>query len=624
MSLRQQPDRDRGMWWPLLAASLMTGLLIFSQQIYYGIRDARVQAQADARTMRSLLNDRHDAVDERVLALVANRFEHVQWVKYCVDAQCVASYRRTAGALDCDGVGSSLGSVCVRSGDLKTGSHIVARYSLTDAWAATARDLVFLLLLSGIGVVTWAASSRQFRRQIAAAKLQLQHSATRDGLTGLWNRRAFEQALSTRIAAISQGAKPSALLYMDLDGFKELNDTHGHPTGDRMLELVARRLEAAGDGLFLARLGGDEFGALLDHDVTVAQAEAHAKRFLSAMTQPYEVDGITATMGVSIGIAMLDQKVKDGVEALRQADVAMYEVKRTARGTFRHFDERLSRDVRAQYRLLGDLREATRRHQFHLEYQPQVDPDGNLRGVEALLRWHHPHRGRIRPDEYVMLAEQSGLIVSIGDAVIAMACADLVAARRAGVNLPYVSVNVAPRQLAEPDFLQKLERTLSCWGLGPRDLELEVTESSLISAAETTGTLMDRLSKRGFRLAIDDFGTGYSSLSRLVDLPVDKLKIDKSFIAEFRTSPDSAVVAETVIALARKLRLKTVAEGVETAQQVAWLRAVGCELMQGYFFAKPMSIEHLVLWAMGHQDDSATGEPTWAETLHVGLESGLP
>lgn len=609
-----QPERDAGKWWPLLVASLMAALLICSQQLYYGIRDARAQGKADANSILSMLKDQSEPIDDRSLHQSISRFEHILWAQYCVDSQCQASYRRTASALDCASTGS-WNSICVRSSNAAPGTFLVARYSLAEALSNTGRDLAFLLLFTGIGVATWAASSRRYRRQIAAAKAQLHHAATRDGLTGLWNRRAFEQTLNSVIQAASHGAKPSALIYMDLDGFKGLNDCQGHTLGDRMLELVSRRLEAASNGIFLARLGGDEFGALLGPGVTPADAETQAKRFLSAMAQPIEADGLSLTMGMSIGIAMLDHKVKDGVEALQRADIAMYEVKRTARGRFRHFDEALSHDMRARHRMLADLRDAIRKRQFHLEYQPQVDAAGRLRGVEALLRWSDPLRGRIRPEEYIQLAEQSGLIVPIGEAVIEMACADLTQARGAGIHLPYVSVNVAPRQLIEPDFLHKLERTLANWHLGPRDLELEVTESSLISATETAVTLMERLSKRGFRLAIDDFGTGYSSLSRLVEMPVDKLKIDQSFVAMFGSREDSTIVAESVIALARRLGLKAVAEGVETAEQAAWLRAAGCELMQGFFFAKPMPIAHLILWAMGQLEEEDKGMPVWADTV---------
>ena len=616
-----QPERDAGKWWPLLVASLIAALLICSQQLYYGIRDARVQGEAEANSVRSMLKDQSEPIDDRSLHQSTSRFEHILWAKYCVDAQCQASYRRTSNALDCQSTGSWT-SICVRSGNAAAGTFLVARYSLDEALNNTGRDLAFLLLFTGIGVATWTASSRNYRRQLAAAKVQLHHSATRDGLTGLWNRRAFENALNSRILATSQGAKPSALIYMDLDGFKDLNDSHGHTLGDRMLELVSRRLEAASSGIFLARLGGDEFGALLGHGVTPKDAESLAKRLLSTMTEPIEAEGLSATMGMSIGIAMLDHKVKDGVEALRQADLAMYEVKHTARGKFRHFDEALSRDMRTRYRMLGDLREAIRKRQFHLEYQPQVDAAGRLRGVEALLRWNHPLHGPIRPEEYILLAEQSGLIVPIGEAVIEMACVDLTQALSAGILLPYVSVNVAPRQLIEPDFLHKLERTLACWNLGPRDLELEVTESSLISATEAAATLMERLSKRGFRLAIDDFGTGYSSLSRLVEMPVDKLKIDQSFVAMFGSCEDSTIVAESVIALAHRLHLKTVAEGVETAEQAAWLRAAGCELMQGFFFAKPMQMAHLILWAMSNQEEEDKGMPVWADTMQYEIEPG--
>ena len=605
----------RPRWSPLLVCTSIATLLIAAQQIYSGVNDARRQAQSETRLLQGLLDQQGAPMDDRLLGLVAGRFEHILWAR-----AAGATYRKTAGAPECDGA-VDWWSTCVDGVESAAVGPLVVRYSLGTALASAARNLAFLLLIGAAGVIAWLASSRRSRRDDEAARAELRQAATRDDLTKLLNRPAFEQALNERMRAIADGAKPSALMVLDIDGLKHVNDDHGHATGDQLIEQVARRLEAAGPGVVLARLGGDEFGVLMGHGVGPAQAEAQAKRLLAAMVQPFEAEGLSATIGLSIGIALLDNRVTEGAEALRQADLAMHEVKRTGRGSFRQFDDRLGRDIRAHQRMLGDLRDGIRRRQFRLEYQPQVDAEGKLRGVEALLRWNHPHRGWIRPDEYVQLAEQSGLIVAIGDAVIEMACADLVHARKAGVHLPYVSVNVAPRQLVEPDFIHKLERTMTHFELGPRDLELEDTESSLISATEAAGTLMDRLSKRGFRLAIDDFGTGYSSLSRLVNLPVDKLKIDRSFINVFGTCQDSTVVAESVIALARKLRLKAVAEGVETAQQVQWLRAVGCELMQGFYFAKPMSMDHLIIWATVHLEDEAGDAPTWEDTVQVDIEA---
>lgn len=600
----------------LLVCASAVALLIATQQFYGGVRDARRQAESDSRLLQGWLDQQHEPVDDRLLGQAAARFDNVLWVR-----KDGATYRKTAGASECDGT-IDWSSTCVDVAASSAAGTVAIRYSLVAALSTAARDLAVLLAISAAGVIAWMVASRRARREVETANAELQHAATRDGLTKLLNRSAFEQALNDRMQAIANGAKPSAMLVLDIDGLKHVNDDHGHVTGDQLLEQVARRLEAADPGIVLARLGGDEFGVLLGHGVGPAQAESHAKRLLASMVQPFEAEGLMVTIGLSIGIALLDNRVTDGAEALRQADLAMHEVKRTVRGSFRQFDDKLGRDIRAHQRMLGDLREGIRRRQFRLEYQPQVDAEGKLRGVEALLRWNHPHRGWIRPDEYVQLAEQSGLIVAIGDAVIEMACADLVHARKAGVQLPYVSVNVAPRQLIEPDFLHKLERTMTHWQLGPRDLEIEVTESSLISATEAAGTLMDRLSKRGFRLAVDDFGTGYSSLSRLVNLPVDKLKIDRSFINVFGTCQDSTVVAESIIALARKLRLRAVAEGVETAQQAQWLRSVGCELMQGFYFAKPMSMDHLIVWATVHLEEDAPQAPTWEDTVHVDLSAG--
>lgn len=607
------PKEVRRPWSPLLACASMATLFIAAQQFYSGVSDARRQAESDTRLLQGLLDQQHDPVDDRLLGQIAGRFEHIVWAR--ADG---ATYRKTAGAPEC-GAAIDLFSACIGGADPASTGALAVRYSLGTALSGAVRNLIFLLLISAAGVVAWVAASRRTRRDVESAKAELQHAATRDTLTKLLNRSAFEQALDARMRAIANGAKPSAMMVLDIDGLKHVNDDHGHVAGDQLLEQVARRLEAADPGVVLARLGGDEFGVLLGHGISPAQAESHAKRLLSAMVQPFEAEGLQVTIGLSIGIALLDNRVTDSAEALRQADFAMHEVKRTGRGSYRQFDDKLGRDIRAHQRMLADLREGIRRRQFRLEYQPQVDGEGRLRGVEALLRWNHPHRGWIRPDEYVQLAEQSGLIVAIGDAVIEMACADLVHARKAGVHLPYVSVNVAPRQLIEPDFLHKLERTMNHWELGPRDLELEVTESSLITATDAAGTLMDRLSKRGFRLAIDDFGTGYSSLSRLVNMPVDKLKIDRSFINVFGTCQDSTVVAESVIALARKLQLKVVAEGVETAQQAQWLRSVGCELMQGFYFAKPMSMDHLIIWATVHLEEEAKDVPTWADTVHVDI-----
>jgi diguanylate cyclase (GGDEF)-like protein/PAS domain S-box-containing protein len=423
-----------------------------------------------------------------------------------------------------------------------------------------------------------------------------------DPLTGLPNRRLFGDRLRHALQGGLRSGQYGALLFIDLDNFKDLNDSRGHAAGDALLVRVAARLQASLREVdTVARMGGDEFVVILENlggDVlgAAAQAETVAVKLLAQTREPYDFDDTHVVSTPSIGIALFGSAEDTADELLKRADMAMYQAKAAGRNTLRFFDPGLQEAVLARAALEASLRAALERGELCIHLQPLVDATSRLVGAEALVRWNHPVRGLVAPIHFIPLAEQTGLIVPLGHQVLEAACRQLVvwAARPSTADLS-LSVNVSARQFHQPDFVEQVCGLLDRTGVNPHRLKLELTESVLLGDVEAVVHKMTQLRARGVRFSIDDFGTGYSSLSYLKRLPIDELKIDRSFVHDVMTDPNDAIIVRTILVLAESLSLKVVAEGVETPEQHRFLLDNGCRLFQGYLFGKPVPPHELAL-----------------------------
>ena len=439
--------------------------------------------------------------------------------------------------------------------------------------------------------------------QRKAAEEQIEQLAFYDPLTRLPNRRLLLDRLRQAVKGCARRQRPGALLFIDLDNFKTLNDTLGHDIGDLLLQQVARRLvDAVRTRDTVARLGGDEFVVLLEDlgarpEEVATQVQVVGAKLLAVLNQPYDLVGHRCHNTPSIGVALLCERPATVDELMKRADLAMYQAKAAGRNTLRFFDPAMQAVLEARTALETQLRDGLREGQFLLWYQAQVDSAGRLTGAEALLRWHHPLRGLVAPGEFIPLAEETGLILPLGDWVLETACVQLaVWARRpetAGLTL---AVNVSARQFRHPGFVDQVQAALARQGTDPYRLKLELTESLLLEDVGDTIAKMTALKARGVGFALDDFGTGYSSLSYLKRLPLDQLKIDQSFVRDILTDPNDAVIAHAIVALGQSLGLAVIAEGVETEGQRAFLLRQGCRAFQGYLFGRPGPVE--ALWGI--------------------------
>lgn len=419
------------------------------------------------------------------------------------------------------------------------------------------------------------------RRRAEAKVLQL---ARHDALTGLTNRAVIRQQLE-EAAGLSATGRSFAVLMIDLDRFKPVNDTHGHAVGDLLLKLVAERLRnTVRTGDVVGRLGGDEFAVIQMGATQTDQAEALASRLTRALCQPYSIDGQTITIGASIGIAMAPSHGRTGQELLAAADLALYAVKAQSRGSYAVFNQKMHEEHCARRQLEEDLRRALDEGQFELHYQPILSiADNHVTAYEALIRWRHPERGNVPPLDFIPLAEESGLIGPIGAWVMQTACND-VSQREGNAR---VAINLSPVQFRNANLVATVMSALEVSGLSPDRLEIEITESALLQDCQLTQRHLDDLRDLGVHITMDDFGTGYSSLSYLMSYPIQSLKIDSSFVNGLGENANRAAIVKTITTLASSLGMSTTAEGVETAQQLALLRELGCTEAQGYYFSKP-------------------------------------
>ena len=606
----------------LIAASLLTALIVLS----FGgasrvLARQNRQLQEQAATERLLLVDLQRS-EERFRSLVRNasdgvivlgadglvRYESpaVERILGRTDAERLGRPATTdVHADDRAAVQRRLAEVASASGSEAT-FEFRARHA-DESWRtleAIAKNLLDDPAVGGVVVNYRDITERK------ALEEQLRHQAFHDVLTGLANRSLFRDRLGHALARAARGASPTAVLYLDIDDFKSVNDRFGHTEGDRLLIAVGQRLQSATRaGDTVARLGGDEFAVIVEETDPV-EARHAADRILEILAEPFDLGGRETTVRASIGIASQAVGGADADELLRRADIAMYAAKSRGGDGHATYEARLYEATVARMESKADLQGALERGELGVAYQPIVDiGTGAVTGTEALMRWLHPDRGLIPPSDFIPLAEENGLILELGRWILEKACHQTKAWQlEAGRPELTVSVNLSGRQIADGDLVGDVARALEASGLDPSCLTLEITESVLVRDIEATVAAFRALKSLGIRLAIDDFGTGYSSLSYLRQFPIDILKIDQSFVASLDEGADSSALVRSILNLSTTLHLETVAEGIETAEQRSALESLGANHGQGYLFARPMSSADLgSLLAIGGTGVAETG-----------------
>lgn len=588
--------------------------------------DAQRQARTLAATVVNLVDSvQGDASVAKIAVEAAAEPElSVQAVAFCVDGRCKTLFSRDGAAI-CS-PGWSLNTLCAAVPSLVRPEDVVwVSYNLASTWRAAAEQALACLIMV-VGVLWSFARVRTSRGSGRSGVLSgaaepgatLGRPNERDALTGLLNRVAFEAELKRHNEAESLSALVSdgCLMYFDLDRFKLINDTYGHVAGDTVLKTVAKRLrDTLGGGVLIGRLGGDEFAALITDVSSRGNIETICRVLIEQVSKTIPIDDVKEWVGLSIGAYMIKRGSLDVGEMLHRADLAMYEAKRAGRGRLVFYHESMEDAARSRAQIQGELKQAIEAGQFFLVYQPQFDVNDEVRGVEALVRWRHPARGLIPPDEFMPIAEKSGLIVPLGKHVISLVCEDLIRLRKEGLVLPYVSLDVSIRQLADKALIEDLQETLHRHGLTAADLEFEVTEgTTVMGQVSKENATLRQLQDMRFRIAIDGFGAGQSSLARLIDLHADKIKIDAMFVQAIGQPGFNPALIELMIGLSRSLNVKIVAQGVRKLEQVKWLKQAGCPMMQGDFFAPPMTHAQFLLWLRDQAGERGYVGGVWQPT----------
>ncbi|MGD0228861.1 MAG: EAL domain-containing protein [Syntrophorhabdales bacterium] len=443
------------------------------------------------------------------------------------------------------------------------------------------------------------------------AQDQLLRDALYDPLTGLANRSLLMDRLEQSLGRVKRSKKETfAILFLDLDRFKNVNDTLGHIVGDKVLTGIGQKLQSCvRPGDTVARLGGDEFVILLENVVDLTTATMITERIECSLSQPMSLDGHDIVMLASIGIVVASDDYEKPEDVLRNADIAVYQAKAMGRGYHVIFDQSMYQNTVALIELESELRRAVERQELFLQYQPVVSLEtGSMVSLEALIRWQHPERGVVSPDKFIPLAEDTGLIVAIGEWMLRKACEQISEWQTSRGSSPIVAVNISGHQLKQSDFASVVKQILDEFGLSPECIELELTESVLMDNLEHTNNVLSELRRMGLHLSLDDFGTGYSSLSYLQRFPVQKLKVDRSFIMGLGLDSSSSQIVAAIFQLANVLGLDVVAEGVETSEVASRLREMGCRLAQGFYFAKPSDAESLRFPCSGDETTGTMGE----------------
>ena len=495
-------------------------------------------------------------------------------------------------------------------------------YRLIDRWFSPVKPAPYLpwwakwaLIITGLLALVLAGLAFLFhllvKRKTSELKdkaRRLEHLANHDPLTSLPNRKLFFDRLQQTLDRAERDGKLVAVLYIDLDQFKQINDSFGHAIGDEVLKEVANRLKkVVRDEDTIARLGGDEFAVIME-SLKEAEATLHCvQRLTDVVQESISVGESHFVLSASVGISLYPQNGRDAHTLLRNADTAMFKAKEAGRGSFQFYVEEMTRSAVERAKLESDLRVAVEQGQFELHYQPQISlHDGHVVGLEALVRWRHPQLGLMMPDQFISLAEDCGLILSLSEWVLRTACRQMVQWRGQGAKPGTVAVNVSACQLGDYSLLDIVRSVLRETGCKPEWLELELTESSIMTRTAQAVSVMSELRQLGVQLAIDDFGTGYSSLAYLRQLPIAKLKIDGSFIRDVSENEDDAAIVRAVIALGKTLNLQVVAEGVETREQEALLQDEGCDVVQGYYYSRALTVSEMeAFFRQSGKDDAS-------------------
>ena len=456
-------------------------------------------------------------------------------------------------------------------------------------------DQVLQLKQANARLVITTIEAHKLAEEVQTGKVQLDHLAHHDVLTDLPNRILLNDRVVQAIALARRQSKQLALMFLDLDHFKHINDSLGHAIGDQLLRSVAKRLGASvRSSDTVCRQGGDEFVILLADVEHAKDAVLCAQKILAALTAPHLIDQLDLYVTVSIGISMYPDDGQDADTLIKNADTAMYHAKAGGRNNYQLFEQHMNILAVERHSIESGLRRALERQEFVLYYQPKINlHSGTIVGVEALIRWKHPERGLLMPADFIHIAEDSGLILPIDRWVLHEACLQGRAWLLAGLRPITMAVNTSAIEFSAKDFLENIRATLADTGWEPGYLELELTESVLMRDAESANSVLHALAHLGVKLAVDDFGTGYSSLSYLRQFPINTLKIDQSFVNQITTNPNDATIVSAVISMAKSLKLCVIAEGVETAEQYAFLLALHCDEGQGYYFGRPMAAEAL-------------------------------
>ncbi len=501
-------------------------------------------------------------------------FEHARFTRQADYAAREAAVPVTAGD------GKTIGWIVWTS--FRPGSAVLRQVGIPLAISLIAIIAIVMLLIRRIGRSTM---------ELHASKAHAQHLAFHDNLTGLANRGLFADRLDHELAGVRRDSHRVALLYLDLDRFKNVNDSLGHPAGDELIRQVGQRLKTLlRETDTVARLGGDEFAIIQTGISSPADTEILCMRIVEELGRPFDLGGNQINVGVSIGIALAPDDGSDRIELSRKADIALYSAKLEGRGRYVAFAPRMDESIRMRQQIEKDLRLALAAgNQFEVYYQPLYSArNGRMTGAEALVRWQHPEKGLMSPVNFIPIAEETGLIEPLGEWVLEEACAT---ARRWDIET--ISVNVSARQLRNPGFVNIVQSILDRTGLDPHKLELEITETCFMENASECAVALESLRAQGVRIALDDFGTGYSSFGQLRELSVDRVKIDRSFVSGINTSAEGSAIIRAIVDMARASGIEVTAEGVETREQSRFLTGIGCQSLQGFLMSRPVRSEEI-------------------------------
>ncbi|HEX6703414.1 MAG TPA: EAL domain-containing protein [Albitalea sp.] len=608
-------------------AALLVAGLIFDGFVYVSLREAMVddltvQARIVAENSSAAILFDDGQAASQMLAGLAGAPAIVQADMHDLQGRVIGRYGPRAAEL---GVPEGDEIIAIEGGHAFVGNCVIVRQPVREAgrvvgwvdlvasldplYRRVAMHIAITVLASVVAFGFAFVLVLRIRRDIDATEARLDYLAYFDPVTGLPNRHAANEQIERLIGTVGHSSDGFALMLLDLDDFKIVNDTLGHDVGDQLLRALAARLThymRPADVAF--RFGGDEFVILAPRVSGRVQLEVLGKAALLALESPVEVAGHEIRARASIGVAQYPADASDAASLVRAADTAMYEAKGQGKNTFTIFHADMERGARARIRLDNDLRRAIERDELRLLYQPIVDlAQQRMVGVEALLRWMHPEFGLVSPAEFISLAERSGLIVELGQWVLDTACRQVKAWADAGHVPPVVAINVSARQIRR-GLRGQVDAALAASGADPRCIEVEITEHSMVEDIESNVAQLAALRELGVQVAVDDFGTGLSSLAYLKRLPINKLKLDRTFVKDLPDDADDAAIARAVVSMARSLGLKVVAEGVETEAQRDFLMSLGCDCAQGYLYSVPVEASVIEDWLARH----AKPGPVWA------------